>query len=49
MGHEEDGEDGLDLDRGLWAGERGAVVHGEWLADVDVIAAEHCVSEPEEV
>lgn len=46
MGHEEDGEDGLDLDRGLWAGERGA---GGWLANVDVMAAEDCVSEPEEV
>ena len=49
VGHEEEGEEGLDLDRGLWAGEGGAAVDGGWLADVDIMAAEGCVREPEDV
>lgn len=52
-GHEEEGEEGLDLDRGLWAcveaGEGGAAVAGGWPADVEVMAAGYCPCEPEEV
>lgn len=43
VGHEEAGEEGLDIDRGLWAGEGGAAVHSGWQEDVDVMAAEGCV------
>lgn len=49
VGHEEEGEGGLDLDRGLWAGEGGVAVDGGWLVDVDVMAAEGCVHECKEV
>lgn len=49
MGDDEEGEQGLDRDRGLWAGEGGAAMGGGWLADVDVMAAEGCMCEPEEV
>lgn len=42
--HEEEGEEGLDLDRGLWpgveAGEGGVAVGGGWLAEVGVAAEE---------
>lgn len=52
VGHEEDGEEGLELDRGLWAGveggERRDAADRGWLADVDVMAAESCVCEAEE-
>lgn len=52
LGHEEEGEEGLDLDRRLMAGteggEGGAAVAGGWLADVDVMAAQSCVCEPKE-
>ena len=53
VGHEEEeGEEGLNLDRLLWvgveAGEGGAAVHRAWLADVDVMAAECCVCETEQ-
>lgn len=43
VGHEEEGEEGLDIDRGLWAGveagEGRAAAAGGWPADVEVIAA----------
>lgn len=52
VGHEEEGEEGLDLDRLLWveveAGEGGVAVDRRWLVDVDVMAAEGCVCVPEE-
>lgn len=50
MGHEEEGEEGLDLDRLRWVCV-GVGEGGEWLADrwlVDVMAAGGCVCEPEE-
>lgn len=46
---EEEGEEGLDLDIGLWAGEAGADVDKGWWADVDVIVVDDCLCEPEEV
>ncbi len=49
VGHEEEGEEGLDIDTELWAGEGGIAVDRVWLADVDVMAAEGCVCEPEKV
>lgn len=53
VAHEEEGEEGLDLDRGLWAGveagEGGAAAAGGGPADVDVMAAGCCACELEEV
>lgn len=52
VGHEEEGEEGLDLDRGLWAGvehREGSAAAGGWPADVELIAAGCCACEPEEV
>ncbi len=46
---EEEGEEGLDLDIGLGAGEAGADVDEGWRADVDVMAVDDCLCEPEEV
>lgn len=49
VGHEEEEEEGLDHDRGLWAGEGGAAAGGGWVAHVDVMAAKGCVHELKEV
>lgn len=46
VGHEEEGKD---IDRGLWAGNGGAVVDDDRLTHVDVMAAEGCVYKLEEV
>lgn len=51
--HEEEGEEGLDLEIELWAGveasEGGAAVNARWLAELGVMAAEGCVCETDEV
>lgn len=49
MGHEEEGDEGLDLETGLWASVRGAAVDARWLAEVGVVAAVGCEFEPDEV
>lgn len=49
VGHDDEGEEGLDLGRGLCVGKGGDVVDEERPADVYLSAAEGCVHELEEV
>lgn len=49
VGHEEEREEGLDTDRGLWAWNWGAPAGDDRLTYVDVMAAEGCVHKVEKV